>query len=198
MGMLAESRLTRNYFSRNTATVARDLLGTELIRKIDGRRLRGKVVETEAYYGEGDPPSHASNGRTPRSKIMWGRPGLVYVYLVYGIHLMFNVVTEPENTPGAVLFRAVEPIENVDLMVENRGMDKIEDLTNGPGKLTEAFRIGKEENGLDLTESDQLGLVDESRGEDVEIVKSTRIGVSEGKDKKLRFYLEGNRFVSSG
>ncbi len=196
--MRTEERLTREFFGRDTATVARDLLGKELVRTFEGRRLGGKVVETEAYYGEGDPPSHASNGRTPRSEIMWGRPGLVYVYLVYGIHMMFNVVTEPENSPGAVLFRAVEPNEGIDFMSENRGAEKKEDLTNGPGKLTEAFRIGKEENGLDATESDELGLLNRSDREDGEIVKSTRIGVSEGKDKELRFHLKGNRFVSSG
>lgn len=194
--MIEKERLLPEFFSRDTATVAKDLLGKELVRKFDDRRLRGKVVETEAYYGEGDPPSHASNGRTPRSEIMWGRPGLVYVYLVYGIHMMFNVVTEPENNPGAVLFRAVEPLEGVDFMAETRGVEKEEELTNGPGKLTEAFRIGKEENGLDLTESDELGLVDRSGGEDPEVVQATRIGVSEGKEKELRFYLKGNRFVS--
>lgn len=196
--MRTEERLTREFFDRDTATVAKELLGKELVRTFEGRRLGGKVVETEAYYGEGDPPSHASNGRTPRSEIMWGRPGLVYVYLVYGIHMMFNVVTEPKNTPGAVLFRAVEPNEGIDFMSENRGAEKKEDLTNGPGKLTKAFRIGKEKNGLDATESDELRILNRSGREDGEIVKSTRIGVSEGKDKKLRFYLEGNRFVSSG
>lgn len=196
--MRTEERLTREFFGRDTATVARDLLGKELVRTFEGRRLGGKVVETEAYYGEGDPPSHASNGRTPRSEIMWGRPGLVYVYLVYGIHMMFNVVTEPENSPGAVLFRAVEPLEGVDFMAGARGVEKVEELTSGPGKLTEAFRIGKEENGLDITESEELGLVDRPDQEDLEIVTSTRIGISEGKEKELRFYLEGNRFVSRG
>ncbi len=196
--MREKESLPGDFFGRDTAIVARDLLGTELVRRIDGRWLRGKVVETEAYYGAGDPPSHAANGRTPRSEIMWGRPGLVYVYLVYGIHMMFNVVTEPENSPGAVLFRAVEPLEGTDFMAETRGVGEKEDLANGPGKLTEAFRIGKEENGLDLTESDELGLVDRSGQEDLEIARSTRIGISEGKDKELRFYLEGNRFVSSG
>ncbi len=196
--MIGKERLLPEFFSRDTATVARDLLGKELVREVDDRRLRGKVVETEAYYGAGDPPSHASNGRTPRSEIMWGRPGLVYVYLVYGIHMMFNVVTEPENSPGAVLFRAVEPLEGVDFMAGARGVEKAGELTNGPGKLTEAFRIGKEENGLDITESEELGLVDRPDQEDLEIVTSTRIGISEGKEKELRFYLEGNRFVSRG
>jgi len=194
--MRPKEGLTREFFRRDTATVAQDLLGKELVRKVDGGQLRGMVVETEAYYGEGDPPSHASNGRTPRSEIMWGRPGLVYVYLVYGIHMMLNVVTEPKHSPGAVLFRAVEPLEGVELAAEARGVEKKEELTNGPGKLTEAFRIGKEENGLDITGSDELGLVGKANQEDLEIVQSTRIGVSEGKEKELRFLLAGNRFVS--
>ncbi|MFP4136707.1 MAG: DNA-3-methyladenine glycosylase [Candidatus Acetothermia bacterium] len=193
---MTEERLSREFFRRDTATVAKDLLGKELIRVIGDRLLRGKVVETEAYYGKSDPPSHASSGRTPRSEIMWKEPGLVYVYLVYGIHMMFNVVTEPKDSPGAVLFRAVEPIEGVEYMVKGRGVNAVEDLADGPGKLTEAFRIGKEENGLDLTESEELWLIASDAQEGGEIVESTRIGVSEGKEKKLRFYLEGNQFVS--
>jgi len=196
--MRPKEGLKREFFRRDTATVAEDLLGKELVRKVDAGLLRGRVVETEAYYGEGDPPSHAANGRTPRSEIMWGRPGLVYVYLVYGIHMMFNVVTEPENSPGAVLFRAVEPLEGFELAAETRGVEKKGELANGPGKLTEAFRIGKEENGLDLTESEELGLVDRSDRDNLEVVTSTRIGISEGKEKELRFYLKGNQFVSSG
>jgi len=190
-------KLSRDFFGRDTAEVARDLLGKHLVRKLEGDFLRGKVVETEAYYGEDDPPSHAASGETPRSKIMWGKPGLVYVYLVYGIHLMFNVVTEAEGSPGATLVRAVEPLSGVDRMSDHRsGVEKGE-LTDGPGKLTEAFGIGREENGLDLIKSEVLWMEDGPNVNSGEIKASGRIGVSEGKEEQLRFYLANSKFVSN-
>jgi len=189
--------LTQDFFERDTVTVSRDLLGRRLVRVLDdGSHLSGRIVETEAYYGEGDPPSHASSGRTGRSKIMWDKPGLAYVYLIYGIHIMLNVVTEPEGTPGAVLIRAVEPLEGLSEMEENRGGVDKDELTDGPGKLTRAFRIGMDMNDEDLLNSGKLWL---SRGNDIEenqIDTSGRIGVSQGKEEQLRFFLTGNRFVS--
>ncbi len=189
-------RLSRDFFNRDTAEVAQDLLGKDLVRKLDDETLRGKIVETEAYYGEGDPPSHASSGKTPRSEIMWGKPGLVYVYLVYGIHLMFNVVTEAKESPGATLIRAVEPLSGLERMHENRGVTEKKKLANGPGKLTETFGIDRVENGLDLTESEVLWIESGSDGDFGEIETSGRIGVSKGKEEQLRFYLAGNRYVS--
>lgn len=190
------AELTRSFFARDTALVARELLGVDLVRRNEDGLLKGKIVETEAYYGEGDPPSHASSGRTGRSKIMWDKPGLAYVYLIYGIHIMLNVVTEPEGTPGAVLIRAVEPLEGLSEMEENRGGVDKDELTDGPGKLTRAFRIGMDMNDEDLLNSGKLWL---SRGNDIEenqIDTSGRIGVSQGKEEQLRFFLTGNRFVS--
>ncbi|MFW6104944.1 MAG: DNA-3-methyladenine glycosylase [Candidatus Bipolaricaulota bacterium] len=189
-------RLGRDFFGRDTAEVARDLLGKHLIRKLECDFLRGKIVETEAYYGKEDPPSHASGGKTPRSEVMWGKPGMVYVYLVYGVHLMFNVVTEPRGRPGAVLVRSVEPLEGLEIMVDNRDRCGMTELTNGPGKLTEAFGIDREENGLDLIESEVLWMEDGPNIDSGEIKTSGRIGVSEGKEEQLRFYLTNNKFVS--
>ncbi|MEF8725885.1 MAG: DNA-3-methyladenine glycosylase [Candidatus Bipolaricaulota bacterium] len=189
-------RLGRDFFGRDTAEVARDLLGKHLIRKLEGDFLRGKVVEAEAYYGEEDPPSHASGGKTPRSEVMWGKPGLVYVYLVYGIHLMFNVVTEPRGRPGAVLVRSVEPLEGLERMVDNRDRCETTELTNGPGKLTEAFGINREEKRLDLIESKVLWMEDGPNIDSGKIKTSGRIGVSEGKEGQLRFYLANSKFVS--
>lgn len=190
-------RLGRDFFGRDTAEVARSLLGKHLIRKLGDDFLRGEVVETEAYYGKGDPPSHASGGKTPRSAIMWDRPGLVYVYLVYGIYHMFNVVAEEKGTPGAVLIRAVEPLAGLERMTSNRGGAETAQLTNGPGKITQAFKIREEEDGIDLVTSEDIWLeqgVDSSTGE---IETSGRIGVSEGKKEQLRFYLADSEFVSA-
>jgi len=190
------TRLDRNFFARDTARVARNLLGAKLVRAIGDDVLEGKIVETEAYYGEADPPSHASSGRTGRSKIMWESPGFAYVYVVYGIHLMFNVVTESRGSPGAVLIRAVEPLEGLELMEEKRSGVGRESLTDGPGKLTEAFGIGKDQNGEDLVTSDLLWVAGDGTRAGDEIKSSGRIGISRGKEEQLRFFLAGNRFVS--
>ena len=189
-------RLNRGFFARDTALVARKLLGSQLVRVLNGDLLKGRIVETEAYYGEEDPPSHASSGRTGRSRIMWGEPGLAYVYLIYGIHLMFNVVTESSGVPGAVLIRGVEPLQGIELMQRRRDGVSVESLADGPGKLTEAFGIGKAENGEDLAESDELWLEEGEvvSGDDIE--SSGRIGVSRGKEEELRFYLTDSKFVS--
>ncbi|MBS3791463.1 MAG: DNA-3-methyladenine glycosylase [Candidatus Bipolaricaulota bacterium] len=190
------NKLIRSFFARDTAEVARDLLGKDLVRNLEPDLLRGKIVETEAYYGEGDPPSHASSGRTGRSKIMWEKPGIAYVYLIYGVHLMFNVVTESSGKPGAVLIRALEPLEGLDMLESNRGGAGTGDLTDGPGKLTQAFGIGQEKNGVDLVESDELWISMGKSREGNRVESSGRIGVSRGKEEQLRFYLVDNGFVS--
>ncbi len=189
-------RLTRSFFARDSARVAEDLLGTLLVRIWNSHRLEGKVVETEAYYGEKDPPSHAASGKTERSRIMWSRPGLAYVYLIYGIHSMFNVVTEKSDLPGAVLIRAVEPLKGLKAMRKNRGRASRRELASGPGKLTEAFGIGKEENGVDLTDSRYLWFAGEKDLEPERIRTTERIGVSEAREKKLRFLIPDSDFTS--
>lgn len=174
------------------------MLGTVLSRREGNEVLAGRIVETEAYFGQDDPPSHASAGRTRRSETMWKRPGLVYVYLVYGVHYMFNVVTERDRVPGAVLIRAVEPTTGTRRMMENRGKGSTGGLTDGPGKLTEALGITLEENELDLVNSAELWIEGGKTVEDSRIERSTRIGVSTGKEEKLRFYVRGNDHVSRG
>ncbi len=190
------NKLTRSFFARDSARVARDLLGKFLVRKYKSHLLKGRIVETEAYYGKGDPPSHASSGRTGRSKIMWEKPGTAYVYLIYGAHLLLNVVTESSGTPGAVLFRGLEPLEGLEVMKSNREQTDIDNLTDGPGKLTRAFGIGKGHNGEDLVRSEEIWLLEEEAGGEYEVESSGRIGVSQGKEEQLRFYLANNRFVS--
>lgn len=141
--------LPRYFYNRPTLTVARELLGARLVRVLDGVKLVGLISETEAYFGFDDLASHAKAGRTIRTDPMFGEPGHAYVYFTYGNHWMLNAVTEKEGFPAAVLIRAIQPIEGVDVMLERRqGRD-----TFGPGKLTQALGITKSENYADLTES---------------------------------------------
>ena len=141
--------LPREFYNRPTLTVAHEMIGARLVRILDGTKLVGLITETEAYIGEDDLACHAKAGRTKRTFPMYGPPGHAYVYFTYGNHWMLNVVTERDNFPAAVLIRAIQPIEGVEVMSARReGRD-----TFGPGKLTKAMGITKSENTLDLTEA---------------------------------------------
>lgn len=189
--------LNRSFYERDSCLVAKELLGTQLVRQLREETLRGKIVEVEAYYGKDDPASHASTeGKTNRNRIMWTKPGTAYVYLIYGVHHLFNVVTEPEGEAGAVLIRAVEPLAGAEKMTELRDLKKGKGLTDGPGKLTQALKITDEYNGWDLTEGNRLWLERGERGE-AKIRRSGRIGISRGEELKYRFFLEGNPFLSN-
>jgi DNA-3-methyladenine glycosylase len=143
------SILTRDFYHRSTLRVARDLIGTRLVRILAGQKLVGLITETEAYISQKDLACHAKAGLTARTAVMFGEPGHAYVYFTYGNHWMLNVVTERQGFPAAVLIRAIQPIEGVDVMLERRnGRD-----TFGPGKLCQAMGITKSENGVDLTET---------------------------------------------
>jgi DNA-3-methyladenine glycosylase len=197
------SRLLRPFYSRDTLTVARALLGQRLVRQIDTQqgpvRVSGRIVETEAYVGQGDAACHASRGRTPRTEVMFGPPGYAYVYFIYGMHHCFNVVTEPEGTAAAVLVRALEPVEGVeDMLIRRRGRGGVQ-LTNGPAKLCYALDIDKALDKVDLVTSDRLWLEKESQIEMNHIATGPRIGVTG--DKKAvsvewRFWIKGNPYVS--
>ncbi len=142
--------LSRNFYNRPTLTVARELIGARLVRILDGVKLVGIITETEAYIGEKDLGCHAKAGLTPRTQVMYGPPGHAYVYFTYGNHWMLNAVTEREGFPAAVLIRAIQPVEGIEIMLKRRsGRD-----TLGPGKLTQAMGIAKSENGADLTAAD--------------------------------------------
>ncbi|MFB6204538.1 MAG: DNA-3-methyladenine glycosylase [Candidatus Nanohaloarchaea archaeon] len=185
--------MERGFFRRDPAEVAKDLVGAKLVWESKG--LKGRIVETEAYYGNRDvkdPASHAFTGKTERNQVMFGPPGKTYVYVCYGIHNMLNISASQEGEPGAVLIRAIEPLEGAETMFQNRGVDSREELCSGPGKLCEAYGITKEQNDMDVTEGD-LRL---ETGEAGEIEKDTRIGVSQGEDLELRFYESGNPHVS--
>jgi len=193
--ILDRTPLNRNFYERYTVDVARDLLGKVLVRVLSSEQiLAGIIVETEAYRGQDDPASHAYGRKTPRNAIMYGKPGYSYVYFIYGMYHCLNVVTEPEGVPAAVLIRAVEPIFGIELMKKYRNTNKISNLTNGPGKLCQAFNITRELNGIDLTQRGTLYIVDYMRPR--RIIASRRIGIKVGLDKFWRFFIEDNPFVS--
>jgi len=187
--------LLRAFYERDTATVAGELLGKVLVHRGREGTTSGKIVETEAYYGKGDPASRASRKRTKLNWLMWERGGLAFVYMVHA-RWMFNVTTEREGVPGAVLIRALEPLEGVELMKQRRGTADERNLASGPGKLTQAMGITYDYHGLDLTSpKSELAIVEGEAGL-IEIASSHRIGVSTDLKRKLRFYILGNPHVS--
>jgi DNA-3-methyladenine glycosylase len=196
-----QKQLPASFFNRDTETVAQELLGKFLVREKGGEKVVGMVVETEAYVGAHDLACHASRGRTPRTETMFGPAGVWYVYLVYGFYHCLNVVTESEGDACAVLVRAVEPIEGIEMMLSRRGKFDVRQATNGPGKLCVAFGIDRDLNAMPAYGS-EAEMFFEDRGIRVapsEIARSPRIGVDyaqEWKDKPLRFTIAGNPFVS--
>jgi DNA-3-methyladenine glycosylase len=192
------SILPRDFYSRPTLRVARDLVGARLVRILDGRRLAGLITETEAYVGEKDLGSHAKAGRTPRTRVMFGPPGHAYVYFTYGNHWMLNAVTEREEVAGAVLIRAIQPVEGMDVILQRRsGRD-----TFGPGKLAQALNITGVENGIDLTEDNgQLWVEEGHRVPDKLVTKGPRVGLytvpEPWKSRPYRFLVKGWRIDHS-
>jgi len=187
--------LARSFYERDTVEVAQALLGKILIHRAREGRTSGKIVETEAYYGEGDPASRASRRRTPLNEIMWGRGGMAFAYMVHA-NWLFNVVTEREGVPGAVLVRALEPLEGIELMRKRRRTSSELELTSGPGKLTRAMGITYRHHGLDLTDAKSELAIVKGEPQRFSIASSHRIGVSADLKRELRFYIKGNPFVS--
>lgn len=173
-------RLTRAFFARPTVTVARELLGQRLVcRAEDGARLAGLVVETEAYVGEADLACHARAGRTRRTEPMYGRPGLAYVYFIYGNHWCLNIVTEREGFPAAVLIRALRPVEGLAHIGRNRGPRAGRHQADGPGRLTQALGIGGWANGADLCARGARVYVERQPGpRPAEVQAGPRVGIA--------------------
>ena len=196
--MSGPTKLPRSFYSRSTLEVASDLLGKVLVRRLDGHKLAGKIVETEAYVGPHDLACHASKGHTARTSIMFGPAGYAYVYMIYGFYFCLNVVTEPDGYPSAVLIRATEPLENVDLMCGLRNNpERATNVASGPGKLCMAMSIDKRLNGEDLF--GKTLWIEDRKLLAGRICTSPRVGVDyagEYKDKPWRFYVEGNPHVS--
>ena len=188
--------LRRSFYERDPVLVAKDLLGKILKRKINSKILSGKIVETEAYYGEKDPASRAYLGRPKYCvKLMHSKPGKALIYMVHA-NWLFNVVAHEKGKVGAVLIRAVEPLEGIEEMKKNRKVKKIYELTNGPGKLCKSFKITKELNGVDVTnKKSEIQILKGKEGK-FKICSSHRIGVTKDLKRKLRFFVKGNKFVS--
>jgi len=187
-------KLTKEFFEKPTIEVAKELLGCYLINEINGKKVAGKIVETEAYL-ENDPGSHSANGMTKRNEQMFKEPGTAYVYFTYGMYYCFNVVTNSVGKGEAVLIRALEPLEGIEIMKKNRSKENTKELCSGPAKLVIAMGITKQDNGKDLING-KLGIEVPEEKEKFEIVETTRIGISRGAELKYRFYIKDNEFVS--
>jgi DNA-3-methyladenine glycosylase len=196
------SLLNAEFFDADPRKVARRLLGKLLIRgTADGLRA-GRVVETEAYLGTGDAAAHAAAGRTARNFVLFGPPGIAYVYFIYGNHYCLNVSCLPDGVPGCVLFRALEPVAGIDEMAEARGVTiaregDLKKISSGPGRLCEALGITRDrDNGKSLVsaKSDLYLADDGDRARRVTV--ASRIGITKSAEHPLRFLIAGNRFVS--
>ena len=184
------STLPREFYLKNTVTVAKNLLGKKIVRKIGRQEISGIITETEAYRHKDDPASHAFRKITDRNKAMFGDVGIAYVYFTYGMHYCFNVVAKhPKIKAGAVLIRAIEPEKGINIMQENRKITNLKNLTNGPAKLTQALKITKEQYGVDLTRNSKL-FIEEGIKKSKEIFTNPRIGIKESTDKLWNFKIK--------
>jgi DNA-3-methyladenine glycosylase len=178
----------------DTAELARFLIGKMLVRMLAGGVAGGRIVETEAY-SIGDAAGHAYRGMTPRNGALFLERGHAYVYLAYGVAFMLNVSSETPGVGAGVLIRAIEPTIGVAIMERNRGVERVQDLARGPGRLCEALAIDRRLDGIDLCQAGPLWLGSDGRASE-EIGQSKRIGITRAADSPLRFYMRGNSFVS--
>lgn len=180
-------KLMLDFYARPTLEVARDLLGQILVHRSPQGTSAGIIVETEAYT-QNDPACHACRGKTKRNATMFARPGYGYVYLIYGMHYCFNVVTAQEGIGEAVLIRALQPLAGIKLMEARRGTDKPKLLCSGPARLSQALGITLADDGVDLLD-DGIFILEGRRPK--EIITTTRIGISQGVDLPYRFHTAG-------
>lgn len=194
-------KLTASFYQRDVLIVAKELLGKYFVKKDKANFLAGKIVEVEAYNGKFDSAAHTFIGKTERNKVMFENGGLLYVYFTYGNHFCCNVVTGKKDDGCAVLIRAVEPVLSVDSLYLNRFNDNnilqknIYSVTNGPGKLCQAFGINKSHNGVNLCR-DEIFILNERKIPDKNIVQTTRIGIKKSIELPWRFFINNNPYVS--
>lgn len=171
------------------------MLGQIVVSDTPEGRTSGHIVETEAYLGPDDPASHAARLKQGRVEAMWGEPGIAYVYRSYGVHAMLNIVSEPKGETGAVLVRALEPLAGIELMQIRRGIERLNLLCSGPGRLCQALGISLDLHGTDLVTSDRLWIAPGETVADISV--SGRIGISRGLEHPWRFWVSGNPHVSA-
>jgi DNA-3-methyladenine glycosylase len=186
--------LGRGFYARPTAVVARHLLGKVLIRRLDGRTLAGRIVETEAYTSD-DPASHAFRGRTERNRALFGEVGRAYVYQTHGLNFCLNAVAKKGRPAGGVLIRAMEPVEGIDLMRRNRGRSDLPRPASGPGNLGRAMRIDLSLYGSDLTKRGPLFIADDGAPRP-KVRRTVRIGVTSACDLPRRFVVDGSPHIT--
>lgn len=189
--------LGRQFYSQPTIKLARGLLGKSLLHRSEAGLTGGLIVETEAYLGSRDPASHASAGPTNRNRAMFGPPGRAYIYFTYGLHWCFNVTAMPKGVGEAVLIRALEPTEGIELMQRRRLRNDIRQLASGPGKLVQAMGIARELYGHDLTQA-PLWIAPGKVVKAAQIAVTPRVGIRHNPEAPLRFYIKDNPFVSRG
>ena len=190
-------KLSRSFYQQATIDVAKQLLGKYLVRRHDDGAAIGRIVETEAYIGPQDLACHASKGRTARTEVMFGPAGRAYVYFIYGFYNMLNLVTEAKDYPAAVLIRAVEPVDGIELMKERRKSTVLRNLASGPGKLCQAFAVDRSLNGANL--NGHILYVEDRAEATPKFQATARIGVDyagKWKTKPYRFLVRGSEFVS--
>ncbi|MEM9065274.1 MAG: DNA-3-methyladenine glycosylase [Planctomycetota bacterium] len=197
------TRLDPAFFARDAETLAHDLLGRTLVRVLDGQRMSGRIVETEAYLGPDDLAAHTAGWlRTPRVEPMYAKPGTAYIYMTYGMHHCLNFSADREGFPSAVLIRAIAPVDGVEIMRSHRPNAKRPiDLGNGPAKLCEALVLDRAQSGVDACRSSELFLEAGDEACPRKIASSARVGVAYAgvwATKPLRFFLDGEAHVSKG
>ncbi|MFQ5941010.1 MAG: DNA-3-methyladenine glycosylase [Nitrososphaerales archaeon] len=189
--------IRREFYNRNTIDVAKDLLGKILVRVTKGKILSGIIVESEAYRSIDDPASHSYRGKTERNSVMFGEVGHAYVYFTYGNHYCLNIVSREDTVPaGAVLIRALEPLKGIKHMQKYRNTNDLYSLTNGPGKLTKALDVTKQQNRADVTRKSELYILNNMKVDSSSIISTARIGILVALDKQWRFLIADNEFVS--
>ena len=197
--------LRREFFNRDPRIVARKLLGKLIVRREGRKQLTGRIVEVEAYLGAGDLAAHAAAGNTARNSVLWGPPGHVYVYFIYGVHYCLNISCLPAGEAGCILIRALEPVSGIAEMAEARGLADLDltsprdlrKLASGPGKLCEALGITRpRDNGKDMVspKSDLQVMTDGFHVQEVAVTQ--RIGITKSAELPLRYVIAGNAFIS--
>ncbi len=188
-------KLPREFYERPTLQVAQETLGQHLVYRHPHGKISARIVEVEAYIGTNDPACHASRGKTPRNSVMFGPGGYSYIYFIYGMYHCFNFVTEPKSSPAAVLIRAAEPDEGLEIMRQFSPNTNLAALLSGPGKLCRALGLTRDQSGLDLTK-DTLYL-ERRQNQSIKIGRTTRVGINVGTDKLWRFYDKESSAVSA-